>query len=460
MNVFLRNSIDMNNQLVSFTAPESTMPAKCHPAMVRRLTASLMLLLATLVWHLPAWSETGVGNVVLLNPGKKTNSVELHVILPLTGIPIEKVSLMHYLEHLVWAGVRADLEQHDYLHDNAWTSAIAVGYWLKGDQSELRHLLDALSRVFQPIDVDQQFAAEEKDIVRREYDYRIVNNIDGLASQATNRFLYQGNQLSASAIGDPDSIDSFSLEQAKVIHELTHLPERAVVVVVGDLSRRQLQSALKQSQFPYQKTWPAEFRADSFQLAELEQKTFEYTSDQVKPRLLWHRVVALDNPIEPHVLELLCGQLSGVLISNLPGGLAGPLRYDEFLAQHFRVYVGAIDNRHVEVVFSAHPDTGVSLEQLQQAFELTLSEAPDAMTEASYQRIVDRQEDSWPNWRDKSELRDWMVDYSIGQIRRLRQPLSVKKLKSLSAYSSYEQIKSLLIAINGEGRTAITHFTP
>ena len=50
-----------------------------------------------------------------------------------------------------------------------------------------------------------------------------------------------------------------------------------------------------------------------------------------------------------------------MLATNLPGGLAGPLRFDRFVAQSFALAITPPDDARIERVFAAEPDVGVTL---------------------------------------------------------------------------------------------------
>ncbi|MYJ87779.1 MAG: hypothetical protein F4044_08705 [Rhodobacteraceae bacterium] len=67
-----------------------------------------------------------------------------------------------------------------------------------------------------------------------------------------------------------------------------------------------------------------------------------------------------------------CAMISQIaenaLDSALPGGLAGPLRFDRFVARSFSFNISIVKNAYVEISFTAHPDSGVSLEELELAF--------------------------------------------------------------------------------------------
>ena len=60
------------------------------------------------------------------------------------------------------------------------------------------------------------------------------------------------------------------------------------------------------------------------------------------------------------------------------------------------------------ISFTAAPDAGVSLTELQNAFEATLSEvANGGIPEATYSRVLDRFDGFWPDWNEDDEAARW-----------------------------------------------------
>ncbi|MCZ8295475.1 MAG: hypothetical protein O9254_00955 [Rhodobacteraceae bacterium] len=83
-------------------------------------------------------------------------------------------------------------------------------------------------------------AETERDIILREYDWWMGNNADAQTTEDMDAFLYEGNAIAASVIGTPEKIEELSYEAAKDFHAQTHRPERARLVVTGDVTERRL----------------------------------------------------------------------------------------------------------------------------------------------------------------------------------------------------------------------------
>jgi hypothetical protein len=136
---------------------------------------------------------------------KSLPTIEVHL-----SIPTERQMLAHYTEHLAWLpNIGKDSRPEDR-DSNAWTNDYAVGYWLSGPPEDLTDMLRRLKVVFDPIDLPQEFAETERDIILREYDWRMANNPDAQAAEEMDAYLYKGNAIAASVIGTPDQIKALT----------------------------------------------------------------------------------------------------------------------------------------------------------------------------------------------------------------------------------------------------------
>lgn len=118
--------------------------------------------------------------------------------------------LAHYTEHLAWLPNIGKNSRPEDRGSNAWTNDFAVGYWLSGPPEDLTDMLRRLQVVFDPIDLPQELAETERDVILREYDWRMANNPDTQAAEELEAFLYKGNAIAASVIGTPDQIKALN----------------------------------------------------------------------------------------------------------------------------------------------------------------------------------------------------------------------------------------------------------
>ncbi|MFC7369321.1 M16 family metallopeptidase [Vreelandella zhaodongensis] len=369
--------------------------------------------------------------------------------------------LAHYVEHLAWLNTVGAKQRSANRHSNAWTNPYAVGYWLSGKPDELDDLLQTLSGLFEPLEVPAKFAAEEREIILREYEAHMVDKPDAQAAEAMSAFLYAGNNIASSVLGTPDDIRGFSYDDARALHAATHRPENATLVVTGGVTEREVSRALKTVDWPAKQSADAESQPPTFELAKPADTLLRYPEKEASARVILRHVAALPESIPFDLLEAHALLLADILNTNLAGGLAGPLRFDNAIARGFDVQAWPLDERHIELRFRAAPDRGVSLRAVQKAFRDTLAEISDTgIPDETYQRVLNRFEDFWPDWEDDDDAARWMADYTLERVAALRQPLPLSDVKRLEQQLSHQRINTLLNTIAGNGRTAVAFIGP
>jgi hypothetical protein len=389
---------------------------------------------------------------VHLVPQHESNTVVLTLLLP-EGAGGQV--LAHYTEHLAWLpniGRNSRPEDRD---SNAWTNDYAVGYWLSGPPEDLPDMLRQLKVVFDPIDLPQEFAETERDIILREYDWRIANNPDAQAAEEMDAFLYDGNTIAASVIGTPEQIKALTYDDAKAFQAETHRPERARLVVVGDISEAKLRRTMEAVGFPDLDANREDIAPPPFTLAAPEARILHYPDPNAAPRMTWRKVVALPEPVDFDLLEAQTALARDILDTNLPGGLAGPLRFDAFVTKSFGISIVPINEQHIELIFSAEPDKGIGFAVLQSAFEAALATSAEGVPTATDERVRERFKGFWPDWSDDDKTAQWMANYTLSRVSVLREPKTERQMRKLDAQIDAADINSILAALAGPGRTAI-----
>ena len=376
--------------------------------------------------------------------------INIHVTLPQQA-PI----LAHYTEHLAWLPNIGKDSRPENRDTNAWTNDYAVGYWLSGPPGDLTDMLRQLKVVFDPIDLPRDVAESERDIILREYDWRLANNPDAQAAEEMEAFLYEGNAIAASVIGTPEQIKALTYEDAKVFHAETHRPERARLVVTGDVTKRQLAKAMAEAGFPDLDANREDIAPPPFTLAAPEARIFRYPDPNAAPRMTWRKVVALAEPVDFDLLEAQTALARDILDTNLPGGLAGPLRFDAFVTKSFGIAIVPINETHIELIFSAEPDKGIGFATMQSAFEAALAASAQGAPTTTYDRVRERFKGFWPDWSEEEESGRWMANYTLSRVSVLREPKTERQISKVDAQIDAADINAILAALSGPGRTAI-----
>ena len=88
------------------------------------------------------------------------------------------------------------------------------------------------------------FALGERNIVLREYDYRIAERPLYSVFRDMDRALYGDGALARSVIGEPEVIANYSLDAAASLHKQSHALSDATVLIYGDVSEARLEAAV------------------------------------------------------------------------------------------------------------------------------------------------------------------------------------------------------------------------
>lgn len=221
------------------------------------------------------------------------------------------------------------------------------------------------------------------------------------------------------------------------------------------MSKRELRRAIRESGFPELTGAQDDIAPPPFTLAAPETRTFTWPLPDAAPRMIWRKVVRLDEPVQFDLLETQTAFLTSILDTNLPGGIAGPLRFDGFIAKNFNIAVFPIDEQHIEISFTAEPDKDVTFSELQRSFEAGLASSAKGIPQATYERVRERFDSYWPDWDDEDQVADWMANYTLNRVSALREPLTEKQLRRLDDQLTPPEVNALLAALTGPGRTAI-----
>ena len=388
-----------------------------------------------------------------ITPTDRAGHVQVILRIARPFDPDEQVGLAHYAEHLAWYAAIGKAARGPDRHSGAWTSHRAIFYSLSGKPEDLPQLTATLARVFDPIALEPGFAEEEREIIQREYQMVLGQSTTRRADEALSEILHAGTQLGPSIIGTPAQIDALTYDAARAYHRAPHRPEHAAFIFRGNVGRLQVWRALMGLQLNL--TGDRRVSSDYDMGPELVHLA-EFPDPSAAPRMIWQRVVALKTPVPFDLLEAQLDHLRGMLDTNLPGGLAGPLRFDARIVRGFRLDLTAIDEGHIEMRFQASPDAGISLTALRTTFEATLADiATRGIPEPTYERVMARMENYWPDWGDRVKTRRWMAEYTTNRVLNLRQPLPTQDLRQLQSQISADGLNIVLSALSQTGRTAI-----
>jgi predicted Zn-dependent peptidase len=300
--------------------------------------------------------------------------------------------LAHYVEHLAWLSAFGRDQNERMRHSNAWTNHFSTGYWHKTVDGDLYRALRALMTVSNPLSVEADFALEERDIILREYDYRVVERPLYSVFRDMDRALYGDGALARSVIGESEVIADYSLDAAASLHKQSHSLSDATLLVYGDASSARLETAVASLSVEDVHTLPA--NPSSMRLVEdgvVQDRIAVSLPRLSEDTFLYRKLVPLYACDTAASCAILAQFAENALGSSLPGGLAGPLRYDQFVTRSFSFNVAVIGEKYIEVSFIGHPDAGVSLEALEATFRAALnSTLENGLPQETFDRVASR----------------------------------------------------------------------
>ena len=378
--------------------------------------------------------------------------------------------LAHYAEHLAWHSMaRRGAVLDGDVDTNASTDLLATAYRLDGPAPELDRTLATLALALEPIELPTPFARDELGIVEREYDLRVRENVE-LGLRLEGARLAHGNRWPARPVaGTPESLARLTPGLAKAWHARTHRPGNAVLVVHGAHAPDDVAAAVARA-FGDAPADGAGGGSGSgpgdgpiVPPAYVPGPPGHETVERVEPRLetpalVQSRLATLDGPIEPVALDARLAVLHGALDSTRPGGLAGPLRFDDFVAAAYALDLVALDARHLELRFRARPDRGVALGTLRERYEAALAgTARDGLPALSVERaravLLDR--------LDALERPDEAVlEATLSAVARRVPPVSNAAWRAHLEAVTPEAANALLDALADAPRTVTVLFEP
>ena len=391
-------------------------------------------------------------------PRDDTDRLDVHVFVPYrTEVP----GLAHYVEHLAWLSATGDWASNRRGRTGAWTNAHTIHYWISAQGGSVDELVETIGRVFNPIALAESFALSEREIILREYRQKEADDPWHRTFEQINVVLYSASPAAIPVLGEPEDIKALDLLQARKLHARTHLVSNAAFLVDGNVSEEAALRALRRLGFPNSGESGGAIDHPGFSLASTERIEARLARDALAPHVIWRRVVRLNEETPYEVLASRAGLLGMILSANRPGGLAKALQFDQGIARSFSLWVHAIDEWHAELSFVAHPDHGVTLQGLVEAFEQALAQAArSGIPQATHDRVLRRHARQWPNWEDEAEASEYMKTLAIARLSEWRQPPDAETIRKLHGQMSLSAMDELLRQIAGEGRTVVAFVDP
>lgn len=375
--------------------------------------------------------------------------MELTLIVP---YPSADPGYAHYVEHLTWRAAVQDHFDSSDTDDNAYTNRDVIYYKLSGPPEKLVEMLQTLARTQEPLELSEQAAKAERDVILREFDFRETGNLDEQATGLLDSYLFEGDRRSTSLIGTPAQIAAFSYRKAKIMHDATHGPGQSILFASGAVSPADLAHALVNAHFPAlalrQRISPhlLIYPGGGRMTVELP------TSAGTAPRLILRKLVPLKRPVAYELLILQCGLLQDILSSSLPGGLNYQLRYSGPGAEKLTIELLPHSERIVELSVWTTPDRGIASDALATRVEQSLAQLQRGISPNTYARILRRFQRDLADEKDSPKTQALVYQ---SRLLELRFPPPSDNVAKLTPKLDLTGVDSLASTVASSGRLAV-----
>ncbi len=409
--------------------------------------------------------------VKLKNPGVfnsvyvSENSTDPDITVALTVLAGEvdfdgPEGLSHYLEHLMfWHADNVNNQQLHARGGNAWVNGIVTSYYNEGDATELEDMLSFVHRLFSPPQLTTDFMHRERSVVAREYDVGVSENPNARIYTRIRRDLYNNLPASRSVIGTPASIGSLSPAYAFAFHRQHYHPKNAVLYISGNVKASNIENMLANTF--------ADLKPGTQHNAEWRNATLNTTSDTATKftdeQATYDRLIYLSLSEWPNKQSAVKNWytmqvLQATLDSALEGGIARPLRMDNFVLRSFSMSLTSVMHNYIEYTLYAETDTGVSLEQATAQIKEVLKDlARNGIPAETLNRVKKRMLQT--DTRNKSNVGSNYLRMSE-QLTSGLQPTDTKQHLSLIQQVSLDDINQLLQSIAQPVRRSTALISP
>lgn len=302
--------------------------------------------------------------------------------------------LSHYLEHLMyWHANKA--VSGDELHGrrgNAWVNGYVTNYHSQAQRSLAGQVFDFGRALLDPPDLDQDFMLEERDVIVREYDLRHQDNPDIRVYDSFKRQLLGDNPAGRSVIGDPDSILSLNVEDAKRFHSDFYHPANMVLLIAGAISADEVKREIEKR---FAGLESGEDALQNWRWTEItgeinEEITFSdpYVAfNALQYQALGEWTLAKQKIDDQYAIDLVAMFLN----SAVAGSPAKALRTQEFVFSAYDFWIDTVLDGRSILIFQGRLDKDVEHQTAVTALRQTLAGiAQQGIPEASLERLKKR----------------------------------------------------------------------
>lgn len=365
--------------------------------------------------------------------------------------------LMHYVMHLAWFNAMGDKAPNVERQSSASMNPTDIGYFIEGPATDLKDLVAMIGGILEPIALEDEFMLDQRDALLRERALRLAEDAYAPIKHKLDHHMYGDAPRSRADIGVPADIASFSLQEARALHTATHRPGNAALIVYGDVTAEAANDAI--ARVFGTGDGPGALPQPSVETPE-PGRYFRViaNSDLPQPAVFYRKVIALDTARDIVALDRTSDILARLLALALPADLAGPPGHGAVTAFGYDLDIAVLDDRHLELSFSAKLASGVSPKAVLSIFEETLQKtALSGVDESRFAHARERVADLLR--RDPNPARA-VLAVALDSLVLGVLPSDFDSYIQATEHVDLEQIDTLAAELAKPGRTVITLVEP
>jgi zinc protease len=296
--------------------------------------------------------------------------------------PQGEAGIAHFLEHLMFKGTPkhpgGDFSKFIRRiggEDNAFTSKDYTAYYQRIAKEHLGTMMEMEADRMQNLVLTEKDVKPELQVVLEERNMRTDNDPSSLLSEQLQAMLYLAHPNRKPVIGWRPEIEQLTREDAIAFYRHWYTPNNAVLVVAGDVTPDEVRTMAEETYGKVAARSDIKPRIRPIEPPPIAVRHLTLADPQVgQPSLQRSYLVPSDTTAQPGEAEAL-DLLTHILGNGSVSRLYRELVVDQQLATAVSGYYLSTALDDTRLTFSLTPRAGVSLPQLEEAFDKTLAEA-------------------------------------------------------------------------------------
>lgn len=197
--------------------------------------------------------DNGLKLLILKDPSSPTFAYQTWFAVGSRNEEVGKTGLAHLFEHMMFKGTKnypegmfdSILEQVGAEGENAFTSNDHTAYVQELPNKHLDLIVKLESDRMTNLLVDENAFKTEREVVQNERRFRKENSAEGTIYQTLFETAYMDNAYHWPVIGYEHDLSVMSAQDARDFYQRYYCPDRATIVVVGDVNENDVISNVK-----------------------------------------------------------------------------------------------------------------------------------------------------------------------------------------------------------------------